>query len=61
MENSKKVFLKDALYEAVWDNGYYGEDNTISVHISNIRKKIARITTKEYISMVWGIGYKLNL
>lgn len=61
METPKKVFSKDALYEAVWDNGYYGEDNTISVHISNIRKKIARITAEEYISTVWGIGYKLNL
>ncbi|SFR87784.1 response regulator transcription factor [Anaeromicropila populeti] len=61
MENPQKVFSKDALYEAVWENGYYGEDNTVSVHISNIRKKMGRITQDEYISTVWGIGYKLNL
>ncbi|MFQ9510320.1 MAG: response regulator transcription factor [Lachnospiraceae bacterium] len=61
MEAPKRVYSKESLYESVWKNGYYGEDNTISVHISNIRKKIAKITTDEYISTVWGIGYKLNL
>lgn len=61
MENPKKVFSKEALYESIWKNGYYGEDNTISVHISNIRKKISKVTSDEYISTVWGIGYRLNL
>lgn len=61
VQSPKKVFSKESLYESVWKNGYYGEDNTISVHISNIRKKIAKITPDEYITTVWGIGYKLNL
>lgn len=61
MSNPKKVYSKDALFEAVSGNGYYGEDNTISVHVSNIRKKIEKITSDEYISTVWGIGYKLNI
>ena len=61
VETPKKVFSKEALYESVWKSGYYGEDNTISVHVSNIRKKIAKVTKEEYISTVWGIGYKLNL
>lgn len=60
MESPGKVFSKESLYEAVWKNGYYGEDNTISVHISNIRKKMAKITEEEYIGTVWGIGYRLN-
>ena len=61
MSNPKKVYSKDALFEAVSGSGYYGEDNTISVHVSNIRKKIEKITSDEYISTVWGIGYKLNI
>lgn len=61
LEHPKKVFSKEALFEAVWKNGYYGEDNTISVHISNIRKKIEAVTSEPYISTVWGIGYKLNM
>ena len=35
-----------------------GETKTLDVHISNIRKKIKKITDKEYIQTVWGIGYR---
>ena len=35
------------------------DENTLKVHISNIRKKIRNITSNEYIESVWGIGFKL--
>lgn len=58
MENLNKVLSRETLYEQVWKGGYYGEDNTVNVHISNIRKKIAQIDSKEeYIKTVWGIGF----
>lgn len=56
----RKVFSRESLYEQVWKNGYYGEDNTVNVHVSNIRKKIATIDPEEeYIRTVWGIGFKM--
>lgn len=56
----RKVFSRESLYEQVWKNGYYGEDNTVNVHVSNIRKKIAAIDPEEeYIRTVWGIGFKM--
>ncbi len=61
LKHPQKVYSKESLYEAVWMNGYYGEDNTVSVHISNIRKKISIVTPDEYIATVWGIGYRLCL
>ena len=55
-----KVFSRELLYELVWKNGYYGEDNAINVHVSNIRKKLAAVAPeREYIQTVWGIGFKL--
>lgn len=33
---------------------------TLDVHISNIRKKIKKLTDDEYIETVWGIGYKMK-
>ena len=55
-----KVFSRENLYEQVWENGYYGEDNTVNVHVSNIRKKIAAADPgEEYIKTVWGIGFKM--
>lgn len=55
-----RVFTKEQLYQEIWKNGYYGEDNTISVHISNIRKKIKDFDEEPYIKTVWGIGFKLE-
>lgn len=60
MQQPEKVFSRDALYEMVWENGYFGEDNTVNVHVSNIRKKIAAVDKEEeYIKTVWGIGFKM--
>lgn len=61
LKNPNKVYSREALYESVWKNGYYGEDNSVNVHVSNIRKKIKEISLdEEYIKTVWGIGFKLN-
>lgn len=60
MQNPGKVFSRESLYEQVWQNGYFGEDNTVNVHISNLRKKIAAVDPEtEYIKTVWGIGFKI--
>ncbi len=60
VKSPNTVFSREKLYELVWENGYYGEDNTVNVHVSNIRKKIAALdSTEEYIKTVWGIGFKL--
>ncbi len=60
LKQPEKVFSRDVLYEMVWNNGYFGEDNTVNVHVSNIRKKIAAADLEEeYIKTVWGIGFKM--
>ena len=51
---------RELLYELVWKNGYYGEQNAVNVHVSNIRKKLAAAGgAGDYIKTVWGIGFKL--
>ena len=59
MRNPEQVFSKKNIYERIWKGTYFGDDNTISVHISNIRKKIAEFTSDEYIKTIWGIGFML--
>jgi len=61
MKNPKHVFSKESIFEYAWDEPYIGETKTIDVHISNIRKKIKKVTDEEYIETVWGIGYKLHV
>ncbi|RKI69100.1 DNA-binding response regulator [bacterium 1xD42-67] len=55
----KRVFTKQQIYEAVWQERYAVEDKTITVHISNIRAKLRPSGTDSYIQTVWGIGFKL--
>ena len=55
----KRVFTKQQIYEAVWQEDYAVEDKTITVHISNIRAKLRPRGTDGYIQTVWGIGFKL--
>lgn len=57
MQNPKKVFTREQLYESVWGGEYMGDDNTVNVHISNLRSKLGK---GEYIKTVWGIGFKMN-
>lgn len=59
LSHPQRVFSKQDIYNYAWDDIYMGEDKTINVHISNIRKKIKVITDTEYIETVWGIGFRL--
>lgn len=59
--NPKKVFTKANLFSHVWNDSYLGDDNTINVHISNLRSKISQFDPEnEYIHTVWGIGFKMQ-
>ncbi|UEX90193.1 response regulator transcription factor [Staphylococcus ratti] len=51
-------FTKRQIYEVI-QGVYLGDDNTVNVHVSNLRKKLAQHTTDTYIKTVWGIGFML--
>ncbi|WP_152395548.1 response regulator transcription factor [Paenibacillus guangzhouensis] len=61
MSAPKKVFTKSNLYERVWGEPFYGDDNIINVHMSNLRGKLAKAAPgSEFIETVWGMGYRLK-
>jgi DNA-binding response OmpR family regulator len=61
MEHPERVFTKRQLYQAVWDEDFYFDDNTIMVHISRIRNRIEDDPQKpKYLKTVRGIGYKFH-
>lgn len=59
MKNPGRIFSKRTLYEIVMGEDYLQEDNTMNVHISNLRRKIAKHTDKKYIETVYDMGYRL--
>lgn len=60
MGHPKKVFTREQVYSNVWGEEFMGDDNTVNVHISNLRSKLAKANPEgEYIKTVWGIGFKM--
>lgn len=60
VKNPSRIFSKRTLYEIVTGEDYLQEDNTMNVHISNLRRKIAKHTDQKYIETVYGMGYRLG-
>lgn len=59
--NRGRVMSTEQIYDNVWKEPFNNADNTVAVHIRNIREKI-EINPKEpkYIKVVWGVGYKIE-
>ena len=57
--NPKQVVTKSKILDLISIDTQDCDENSLKVHISNIRKKIKKVTDIEYIEAVWGIGYKI--
>ncbi len=61
IKNPHQPLDRDYLRDEVWDDDSSKfNDKTINVAMNRLKKKIDPDGTKEYISPVWGVGYKLN-
>lgn len=61
MKSPNRIFTKAQLYECINDEYYCSDENTIVVHISNIRSKIEEDPAKpKYIKTMRGLGYKIE-
>jgi len=61
MTSPNKVFSKSNLFESVWNEPFHGDDNTVNVHMSNLRNKLSKANpNEEYIETIWGMGYRLK-
>ena len=60
LEQPQKTFSKAELYEHIWGEAYLGNENTINVHLSNLRKKLQQLDPEtSYIETVWSLGVTL--
>lgn len=61
MKSPGRVFTKMQIYEEVNGDYYFTDDNTMMVHISNLRDKIEDdAKNPRYIKTVRGLGYKIE-
>ena len=57
MQNAGRIVKREQFMEKLWDaSGKFAEDNTLSVNMSRLRKKIGT----EYIETIRGFGYRFR-
>lgn len=57
IKNKEKIVSRDELMNYMWNSDVYIDDNTLSVNITRLRKKLEEIGLKEYIETRRGLGY----
>lgn len=62
VKHRRQIFSAQHLYESVWNEPYYyGANNTVMVHIRNLRLKIEKDPKNpDLIKTVWGKGYRCD-
>ena len=60
-QNAGRVLSMEEIFETVWKEKYFDANNTVMVHIRKIREKIEiEPRHPEYVTTVWGVGYKMD-
>ena len=57
-----QVYSKERLYELIWKEPYFGNENVLNTHINCLRLKLKSNVQDNtiYIKTLWGIGYKME-
>lgn len=60
MENEGRVVSRNNLMTRLWENDMYVEENTLTVNINRLRKKLEKINLNKFIETKTGSGYIIN-
>lgn len=59
LKNKNHALSKESIYQAIWKEPYYGNENVLNTHMNRLRNKLKNGDI-EYIKTIWGIGYKIQ-
>ncbi len=57
MQNKGKVVSREKLMEQLWESDSFVDENTLSVNVNRLRKKLDTAGLKEFITTKFGVGY----
>lgn len=60
MKNAGKVVSREKCLEVLWDDFRFVEDNTLTVNVTRVRKKLAVWNLDRCIETKRGLGYRFN-
>lgn len=59
IRNKEKIVSRNELMKALWQSDEFVDDNTLTVNINRLRKKLEEIGAKDYLQTKRGQGYIL--
>jgi DNA-binding response OmpR family regulator len=60
MRNIGKIVSRDDLMQALWNEEQFVDDNTLTVNVNRMRRKIAAIGLEDFIVTRKGLGYLIE-
>ena len=57
MENAGKIVSRERLMERLWETDSFIDDNTLTVNVNRLRKKLEGAGLKDFITTKFGVGY----
>ena len=60
MGNKDKIVSRDTLMTKLWESDSYVDENTLSVNVGRLRKKLDGIGLSDFILTKKGIGYRVG-
>lgn len=60
MRNIGKIISRDDLMQALWNEEQFVDDNTLTVNVNRLRKKIATLGLEDFIVTRKGMGYLIE-
>lgn len=60
MQNKGSVVSREKLMEALWQTDSYVDENTLTVNIGRLRKRLSSIGLNDFISTKFGVGYMIG-
>ena len=60
MENKGRVVSREKLMEQLWETDCFVDENTLSVNVNRLRKRLESAGLRDYISTKFGIGYLIE-
>lgn len=61
LENAGKIVSRDTIMERLWENDSFVDDNTLTVNVTRLRKKLESIGMTDVIRTKKGIEYLVEL
>ena len=58
-ENEGKVVSRDAIMNRLWENDSFVDDNTLTVNMTRLRRKLEAAGLEDFVVTKKGLGYRI--